>query len=77
MKCPECGGKSGVLDTRRAKKYIYRRRRCYDCGKTFSTREYYASEFTEEKSKLEQIETCLRVLDRLDNRLRGWKKDEQ
>lgn len=77
MKCPECGGKSGVLDTRRAKKYKYRRRRCYNCGKLFSTREYYATEFTGAKPTPTQIENCLMVLDRIEKRLEGWIPDEQ
>ena len=38
MKCPQCGGKTAVINTR-DKGDFYRRRKCLDCGHRFSTHE--------------------------------------
>ena len=41
MKCPECGGKTGVRDTRHfPDNETYRLRRCAECGHTFFTTEF-------------------------------------
>lgn len=40
MDCPRCGSDSSfVVDTRRQKAHVRRRRQCGDCGARFSTRE--------------------------------------
>ena len=42
MKCVSCNGRSMVLETRllNEKTVVYRRRKCRDCGRKFSTLEF-------------------------------------
>jgi len=42
MKCPYCGNKSRVVDTRRAGEGVRRRRECKACGQRFTTYEWVA-----------------------------------
>lgn len=44
MKCPDCGGKSLVIDTRENGETHRRRRRCVSCEKIFATVEMQATE---------------------------------
>lgn len=40
MKCPKCGGKICVLDSRQPdKETVWRRRACLECGHRFNTEE--------------------------------------
>jgi transcriptional regulator NrdR family protein len=40
MNCPHCSSPDHhVLETRQRKTFIWRRRKCNDCGERFSTRE--------------------------------------
>lgn len=39
MTCPVCGGKTAVVDTCTEVDVIYRRRRCVNCGCSFTTEE--------------------------------------
>ena len=47
MKCPCCSteAKSLVKETRQMNGDIARRRECTECGKTFTTREYFDPDF--------------------------------
>lgn len=45
MKCPFCGGKSAIRDSRQRKKYYIRRHECLNCHRRFSTHETYAKEY--------------------------------
>lgn len=37
MTCPECGGKTKVMDTVTISEEVYRRRKCLSCDKLFYT----------------------------------------
>jgi transcriptional regulator NrdR family protein len=39
MKCPECGGKTKVENTKSDEWHVYRQRRCIKCGFRFYTEE--------------------------------------
>ena len=39
MTCPVCGGKTEVRDSYSEVDVIYRKRRCVECGHTFTTEE--------------------------------------
>ena len=39
LRCPKCGGKTGVTNTRAIDGGIYRRRRCVACGYRKTSRE--------------------------------------
>ena len=66
MRCPNCGKESRVTDTRRTRKYKYRRRKCLVCNKVFSTREYYVEDCEVTKDQLKQ---WAKQLDRIRNSL--------
>lgn len=45
MMCPQCGGETGVTDTRRMPgSEQYRRRKCKQCGEKYHTREFVVPE---------------------------------
>lgn len=48
MKCPYCGGKSRITDSRERKSFRWRGHLCMSCGKRFSTHEIYSKKYTEE-----------------------------
>lgn len=50
MKCPFCGGKSRILDSRQRIKYYKRRHECIVCHKKFTTHEVYAEDYTKPKA---------------------------
>ena len=55
MKCPFCGGETGVIDCRTRKSgYKYRRRRCYECHRTFSTKEDYMKDYTKPRAYIKR-----------------------
>lgn len=43
--CPLCDGETEVLETREIGSSVFRRRRCQQCGNTYSTFEIYADEW--------------------------------
>lgn len=45
MKCPECGKKSEVIDTRLASYGVRRRHKCKACGHKFTTVEIPISDY--------------------------------
>ena len=55
MKCPFCGGESNVIDCRTRKSgYKYRRRRCKECFRTFSTKEDYMKDYTKPRAYIKR-----------------------
>lgn len=52
MKCPKCGGKTVVFDSRPRDGTIWRRRKCTDCGYRYSS---YEMPLTE-KARYEKAE---------------------
>ena len=42
MKCPECGGGTQVIDSRKMEGYVWRSRKCKDCGVRVSSIEILA-----------------------------------
>lgn len=61
MKCPECSGKSKVIDTRYNAEYgeTYRRLECQECGKKYFTLEIVADE---DEQFLEQWRSTARAI---------------
>ena len=52
MNCPNCGGKTMVVDSRDSKQYEIcrlRRRKCNECGKMFSTYEILSEDLIDGK----------------------------
>jgi len=45
MKCPKCGGRTAVIDSRPRKNQIFRRRECLECGFRFNTWESYEKDY--------------------------------
>lgn len=39
MKCPKCGGKSKVIDTRHNNTKTFRKLKCIECGNLYFTKE--------------------------------------
>ena len=55
MKC-ECGSKTKTIEVYNGKDFRTRRRRCYSCGKRFTTKEYAIKEFEGAAKPKEQLE---------------------
>ena len=52
MKCPICGKRGAVLDSRYTETYIRRRRICTECGERYTTYEMSVSHLSEIMEKL-------------------------
>lgn len=44
MKCPKCGNKARVVQSREMSATVYRRRQCDECGQRFTTYEMCGGE---------------------------------
>lgn len=53
MNCPQCGCKAYVIDRRKARAFIYRRRQCQVCHHRFTSYERIRDEKSGELSPLE------------------------
>ena len=62
MNCPECGGKSRVLDSRISKGECRRRRECLKCGERYTTWERMGSITDVEKQTIETMGELIRSL---------------
>ena len=67
MKCPVCGGKAAVIDSRADDDSVYRRRKCLECDLRFSTYEIdaYLYERKEEAVRREvqkAVDTALETM---------------
>lgn len=74
MRCPICGSKSKVIDSRIRKKenYIFRRRLCSECGNKFSSKEVIFEEDAFLKIKKEsKKEAYQEIRQFLDGKIKG------
>lgn len=77
MRCPECGGRTGVIDCRATVTSIRRRRECKSCGARFTTYEAQA-----EALKLSEIARDFqadlkKTMQLLEKRIDGFGEHEQ
>lgn len=64
MKC-ECGGKTKTIEVYNGKDFRTRRRKCYSCGKRFTTKEYAVKEFEGAEKLKEQLEEANAKIEKL------------
>jgi transcriptional repressor NrdR len=50
MKCPFCGKRSKIIDSRQKKDYYFRRHECPACKKRFTTHEVYDKDYNAPKA---------------------------
>jgi transcription elongation factor Elf1 len=64
LSCPECGGRTSVVDTRANGAFVRRRRQCTNCGHRMSSLEYIVGSDSDFRSKylaaLREIENVVR-----------------
>lgn len=61
MKCPYCGGKTKILESRQQIERFKRRHECFECKKRFSTYEITKEKY-DEIIKYKKIVKCLERL---------------
>lgn len=62
LRCPECRGETGVIDTRKSGLWRRRRRICETCGYRFSTMEIPAEVFEWMEAKLKIVDAFARLI---------------
>jgi transcriptional regulator NrdR family protein len=73
MKCPECNGATGVIETRLTHSGVRRRHKCCTCGNRFTTLEITIKEY---KSMTEQLKNNKEVEELIDKIVKQRKEDE-
>lgn len=53
--CPYCGGQSKVYNCRQRGDDFWRRRKCLECGKLFSTWEFYVPNAKKHRQRVRRI----------------------
>lgn len=81
VECPECGGRTQVVDSRKRTDAVYRRRDCVKCGHRITTLEQGLISSLQDKMKTwEQVaqlaEAKLSVLKEKKEKLQSGEEDE-